>query len=129
MIKSCIPNRKISARRKNKTVIPFSKNTVNLIRKKHRLWLRYHETRDINKLNNYWKARNKLKGQIRKEKCNYEKQLAKHVKENPKVFWKYVNRKLCTRAGIPDLKITMDGATSLAIIDADKAEAVSSHFA
>ena len=41
--KSCIPTRKISSHRKNKTVIPFSKNTVNLIRKKHRLWSRDHE--------------------------------------------------------------------------------------
>ena len=51
------------------------------------------------------------------------------MKKNPKVFWKYVNRKLRTRTGIPDLKITIDGTTSLASNDAAKAEALSSHFA
>ena len=58
----------------------------------------------------------RLNNQIRKETRNAvkvkEKETAKNVKENPKVFWKYVQSKVKSKPRIPDLQkgIAEDGA-------------------
>ena len=128
-VQICIPKKTIKTNGAKKSQIPFSNNTVRLIKRKHRLWARYYETKDQNKHEEYKRVRNKLKNAVRKEKYNYEKELAKHVKKNPKVFWKYVNGKTRTRSGIPDLKVTNENGTTTASEDRAKAEALSQHFA
>jgi len=49
----------------------------------------------------YVKARNAAKTEIRKVIIDYEKEVAKLAKRNPKVFYKYVNSKL--KAVLPDI--------------------------
>ena len=128
-IEECIPRKKIKNRNTSKPQIPLSNETVRLIKKKHRLWTRYYETKQEHKLQEYKKIRNKVKNCVKRDKRNYEKHLANHVKGNPKIFWKYVNNKLRSKAGIPDLKTTTENGTTVASEDEEKAEALNKFFA
>ena len=62
------------------------------------------ETRDGRDYLEYKKERNLAKLELRKAVKEYETEIAKRAKRNPKAFYKYVNSKLKTRTGIPDLK-------------------------
>ena len=84
--------------------IPVDRSIRNHIRKKHRLWQRYMETKDPTKYQNYKKQRNKVKGLIIKIKKNLEKNVVNKIIENPKHFWAYVNSKTKTKQTIPDLE-------------------------
>ena len=75
-----------------------------LIRKKHRLWQRYIETGDQMKYKEYAKIRNRVKKVFRKAKIKTEKGIAKQAKQNPKVFWRYVNSKRKIQSKVGDLE-------------------------
>ena len=63
------------------------------IRKKHRAWQRYMETKDGEKYQDYCKARNKVKSLVRKQRIEYQKQVSQSAKDNPKKFWDYAKSK------------------------------------
>jgi hypothetical protein len=50
----------------------ISKDTKSAIRRKHRLWGRYMETRDMEKYKEYCKARNKVRKLMRNERKRKE---------------------------------------------------------
>jgi len=52
----------------------------------------------------YCKIRNTAKAETRKAVREYEKEIAKLSKKNPKAFYRHVNSKLKTRTGMSDLK-------------------------
>ena len=54
----------------------------------------------------------------RKLSQEFERELARNIKKNPKAFWRYANSKTKVRSGIDDL-IKEDG--SVASSDEDKA--------
>ena len=56
----------------------------------------------------YTRARNAAKTDTRRAVRNYEREIAKQAKKNPKAFYRYVNGKLKTRANIANLR-TVDG--------------------
>ena len=64
----------------------------------------------------YVKARNAAKTEIRKVITDYEKEVAKLAKRNPKVFYTYVNSKLKARSVLPDI-ITKGGTRVTSDID------------
>ena len=111
-----------------KGTIPLCKTTVEAIKRKHRLWTRYLESRDERSYKSYVKARNKVKWLVRKEKREKEKGIVKSSKSNPKIFWKYVNSKRKTSSGIGELHIQKDCSIFVADTDADKAEVLSDFF-
>ena len=52
-----------------------------------------------------------------------EKEIAKHVKSNPKIFWKYANSKRKTNTGISELKFkSEEGEERKTTTDKEKAE-------
>ena len=61
--------------------------------KKNRLWTRYLETRDKTVLKKYKSARNKIRNETRKLQKEEQRNVAGQCKQNPKVFWKYINSK------------------------------------
>ena len=65
----------------------------------------------------YCRLRNQAKRYCREALKNYEKNVAKQVKDNPKAFWKYVNTKLKYNEAVAELK-TENGT---AISDKEKA--------
>ena len=51
----------------------------------------------------YRQTNNQVRNETRKIMKNKEHNIARNVKENPKLFWKYVQEKLSRKAGIPEL--------------------------
>jgi hypothetical protein len=58
-----------------------------------------------------------------------EREIAKHVKSNPKIFWKYANSKRKTKTGISELKFkSEEGEERKTTTDKEKAEVLASFF-
>ena len=58
-----------------------------------------------------------------------EKEIAKNVKSNPKMFWKYANSKRKTNTGISELKFkTEEGEERKTTTDKEKAEVLANFF-
>ncbi|VDI46292.1 Hypothetical predicted protein [Mytilus galloprovincialis] len=125
-----IPHKKIGQSRKKNKAVGLNQETLKAIRKKHRCWTRYMETKSSEKYREFCKTRNKVKKLTRKAVKMKEKEIAKQVKNNPKKFWHYVKSKTKTRTGISDLVMnTQDGNDVLTTNDKEKAETLSSFFA
>jgi hypothetical protein len=92
--------------RNTKGSIHLSKETVQNIKRKHRLWERYMEDRSKEKHREYCKARNKVKRLTRRGRKEREKQVAESAKTNSKNFWKFVNSKRKTKTGVSELTIS-----------------------
>ena len=120
----CIPKVTFSGGR-NKWKIPLDEKLRGEIRKKHRAWKRYVETKDEHKLVLYKRCRNKVRTMTRRAVKTYEINIALEAKKNPKKFWSYVKRKTKVKESIPEI-ITSDG---VATDDLSKAEALNSFFA
>lgn len=73
----------------------------------------------------YAKARNAAKTEARKAIRDYEKEIAKQAKRNPKVFYRHVNNKLKTRNDIPNIR-TGDGDEKFD--DKQKADTFNNYF-
>ena len=123
-IEKNIPQKKQHTKQKKSS--PLSQEVLKSVRRKHRLWQRYLETRDGQKYQDYCKARNKVKKMVRRAKCEYEQSIARESKENPKKFWSYVNSKTKTRSTIPDLEVP--GEDRSASEDEEKADTFLNYF-
>jgi hypothetical protein len=100
------------------------------IKKKHRSWQRFMETRDDKKHREYTRARNKVKAITRKAKRRHEEEIARNAKANPRRFWRHATASSKNKERIPSLykngKNEEDGLTST---DTEKAEVLATAFA
>ena len=94
------------------------------VRQKHVAWNRYIRTRDASDYRVFAKARNQTRNATRKAVKNFEKTVAAQLKDNPKLFWRYVKSKTKTNPGISDLNV--DGR--LTESDEEKAEVLNQFF-
>ncbi|KAK6167371.1 hypothetical protein SNE40_021416 [Patella caerulea] len=114
---------------KKHNYIPLDDKTVKRIKKKHRCWQRYMETKDGKLYQEYIKTRNQVKSLIRKAKKNMEKDIAKNAKTNPKKFWQYANSKRKTKPGIAELKTKQEnGEIKTTKSEQEKAEVLAEFF-
>ena len=100
------------------------------IKKKNRLWSKKRKSlaSEEEKIT-YNKLRNQIRRLTRKAKKNTERNIANNAKANPKMFWKYSQSKLKTRANIPDLEsIDDNGEIIYAKDDKSKADQFQSYF-
>src|SRR5664279_1939223 len=74
------------------------------IKKKKSAFELYKETKAGQDYIAYSKARNAAKAETRRAVRDYEKDVAKLAKKNPKAFYRHVNSKIKTRIGVSDLK-------------------------
>ena len=122
------PQRIIKAKKHN--YLPLDDKIVCLIKRKHRCWQRYMETRDQSNYHDYTRLRNQVKNLVRKAKVTMEKDIAKNIKSNPKRFWQYANSKRKIKSGIPNLKMEQaDGEIIMTKDDIDKAEVLANFLA
>ena len=91
------------------------------IKKKYYAFKRYLITKDGKDYELYIRKRNQTAREIRKAKRKHEKNISQKCKEDPNIFWKYVNEKSKTYAGLSCLK---DKDGNLLISDKDKANAL-----
>ena len=101
--KNYIPKcEKTASRQRNRYV---DRETADAIREKRSKWIKYKHCRNLHTYNKYKAARNKVVYYLRRSKYKYEKNIAAEVKQNPKLFWKYVRAKSKTMSGINILEI------------------------
>lgn len=103
----------------------MNKGTLRSIRKKHKAWAKITHSPTAENYMEYKKTRNQARWETRKAMKNYEKEIASNMKNNPKLFWKYVNSKLKTRQPLSDL-MKPDG--TLTTSDEEKAEILNNFF-
>ena len=108
---------------------PIPNDIRKLIKKKHRLWTKYEETRDRTIEAQYKQLRNQVRRETREINKKIQGDIAKTCKQNPKKFWQFVNSKNKTSRSIGSITVT-DSAGNVKIIESDleKAEAFSNHF-
>ena len=82
-----------SGKRKRHPGTAFDSNVIRKIKKKHRSWQRYMETKSGEKYAEYRKLSNQVKKLTKNAKKELEKGIAKEAKSNPKKFWHHVNKK------------------------------------
>ena len=117
----------IHIRKKQQSTL--EENTIRLIKKKHRLWKRYIETKDQSKYREYCKIRNNIKTQIRNRKRQVEQMVARDSKEDPKKFWKYVKSKSKTKEKVTNLKYKDEnGNIKTTTSDSEKANVLQDFF-
>jgi cell division protein FtsI/penicillin-binding protein 2 len=129
----CIPQTNSRAGKKAKKhkyiPVPLDEKTIKKIKKKRRCWQRYMETRDGKKYQEYVRARNQVKGLVRKTKLEMEKSIARNTKENSKIFWQYANSKRKTKSGIAELKYKDgNGESKTTNGDKEKTEVLTDFF-
>ena len=76
-----IPMKKIRARNKP---LWLNNNLMSVIRKKVKLWKTYKDSKEYIDYQRYKRIERETKKEIAKAKKNFEKNLAKEVKKNPK---------------------------------------------
>ena len=128
LIDKYVPSREITQgqKRHNK---PCDKKTLDKIREKHHLRRKAMETKDPLvglQYNKIWNQVRRLTRNITKE---YERQIAKNAKQNPKAIWRYINSKSKTKENIGKLlKDPTKPNLELAESDKEKAEILADYF-
>ena len=97
-----IPKVKASTRKSKKPL--WMNNTVlTKLKKKHSAFKRYLQTREGEDYQQYARARNQAKWACRAAVRDFERNIARESKLNPKAFFNYTNSKLKTTSSVPDL--------------------------
>ena len=103
----------------------MKKATQRLIKRKHRSHTTFLNTRNPNDKAAYNNIRNEVTSKVRSDRLAFERNISKEIKNNNKVFWRYVNANRSSKASIPDLK-RPDGTKACS--DEDKAEVLNNQF-
>lgn len=121
-----VPHRSFTNNENRRRQPPWMNNRVMAkIKRKHSTFERYKLTKEGKEYVEYVKSRNSAKTEIRKAVKEYEQEIAKIAKKNPKAFYRHVNNKLKTRPGIGDLQMD-DGSE---VVDAQlKANVFNQYF-
>ena len=76
----------------NDSHVPWvNKKALKAIKRKYHAWKRYSETRSYGRYINYVKERNRVSKKLRQAKRQFEENIAKECKKNPKAFYSYFN--------------------------------------
>jgi hypothetical protein len=111
--------------KKSKKPLWLCEKTMAKVKKKNKMFKRYMETREGRDYAEYAKARNQARKACRQSIKNYERDIAKLAKTNPKAFYAYTSSKLKTREGVADLE-NEDG--TFVTVDMDKATKLNNFF-
>ena len=104
---------------------PYTNHQVIKLKyRKEALWRKYCATGDHLDYHRFTIVRNSLRNLTHQLRSKHENKIASLMKENPKVFWKYVRSKVKIKSGIPTLVETDSEATT----DVQKAEAFNRFF-
>ena len=99
--------------------------TLNLIRRKKHAHIKYLNTKSRVDNWSYKSLRNQVSAATRQDRIAFERNISKEIKNDNKLFWRYVNSQRNSNSNIPDLK-REDG--TLTSNDAEKAELLNKQF-
>ena len=107
VVNECVPLVKINNGQK---INPpwFNAGVKRSVRRKYFAWKRYQECKNYIRYQEYVKQRNAASKKVRAAKKEYEKNLCKRVKKNPKAFYMYVNSKSKSNSQVSKLKVNND---------------------
>ena len=94
-------------------------------RKKQRAWKQYQNTKNYMDYVRATNEKNEFTTLVRNLSRDFERNLAKNLKNNPKDFWRYCKSKLKSRSRLGDLQRDDDSLTSE---DTEKAELLNTYF-
>ena len=89
----------------------MNQEMLTKLKEKQKAFKKYMETKDGDDYRIYSRSRNQAKWQCRKAARDYERNIAKEAKSNPKRFYNYSKKKMKTKSGIADLT-EKDGFTA-----------------
>ena len=108
-----VPKRQSGGSGKSGPNNKFNNRIIKAIRKKHRAWQRYLETKSGEKYQQYCRIRNKVKSLTRKAKKDLEQQIADQAKENPKNFGNIQNQRPKSKSAFQTWKSQIQGEKAL----------------
>ena len=120
-VKKHVPERKNHSTKSKHKPLWMNRIAVKAVRKKHRSWKKYLETREHIHFQYYCRDRNAVKRECRRARQEFENKIPEN--NNPKAFYKYVNSRRKVNTGISSLKCS-NGTTSES--DTEKAEELNS---
>jgi len=124
-----IPKSEVMGMTSKKKKYPFNKSIHLLIKKKHRLWNRWLESRDEAVYLRYKSMRNRVKMELRVLDRKEQDGIAASCKQSPSKFWRFIKNKSRSSSSIGDLKwVDGSGIYQLAETDYDKAVALEGFF-
>ncbi len=103
----------------------LTKQTLTKIREKRKCYKKYMESKDGGDYAAYARARNQVKWVCKNAKREFERQVAKEAKTNPKAFYSYARSKMKTKDGVADLD---NGKGQTATTDKEKARMLNDFF-
>ncbi|XP_074653608.1 uncharacterized protein LOC141907764 [Tubulanus polymorphus] len=124
-----VPSSKNAGQKNTRSPLWMNRNTMSKIRKKRKAWskyLRHHRQEDYD---TYTQASNAARRETRKAMKQFEKNIAKEAKKNPKAFWKYCRSKTVTRSKFPDQEYSINGTTKKTANNHEKVEVFNTYFA
>lgn len=86
----------------------MNKETLTAVQNKRKMWKKYKYCRNPQNKANYDQAKYISSQKVREAQIQYEESIAKKTKEDPKIFWKYVQSKTKVKDNI-DCIIDKDG--------------------
>ena len=121
----CIP--KVTSKASDKYCKPIwmKPATLRLIKRKHHKHYTYLNTRNEDHKAEYNAIRNEVTAKTRADRVAFERNISKEIKNNNKVFWRYVNANRTSKSAIPDLE-RKNGTK--ATTDKEKAEILNDQF-
>ncbi|KAL8576907.1 hypothetical protein ACOMHN_067357 [Nucella lapillus] len=103
----------------------MDRDTLETVRRKHRLFRKWQTNINEENYKAYIKSRNQARATCRRAQKTQEAKVASDAKTNPKAFWNYVKSKTTLRTGIADLK-KPDGTKTTT--DREKADLLNQFF-
>jgi len=118
----CVPVCRPNPKKRN---IYMTSQALNLKKRKNMLWSQYVKSRDIIDFARFKLCRNKLRGLTRRLRRDFENDVVKQIKHDPKQFWRYSNSRMKSKAGVGDLQ---DEDGRLASDDGERAQILNRFF-
>ena len=82
----------------------MTKELKNLVKKKTKVWNTYLGVKSFSNWTFYKKIRNCVTNAVKIAMINFEYKLFNDMRDNPKVFWKYVRLTNMTKENVADLR-------------------------
>ena len=127
-VKEHVPLKKKNTRKNGSHAPWVDYKTSKAIKKKYHAWKRYTNTKSHEQYLYYIKQRNKVTKKLRKAKHEFEKNIAKECKVNPKAFFNYVNSHKRNSTNFIRLKKSLSGEEEFTTDDTETAEELNRYF-